>query len=108
MVTTRVSAAAGRAALVLWHLGSAEQALRHCLDALNWSERLGHAGSRLHALDIAVTFRRYRREPEPARELAQRMIDLGRERGLADHHAKGRLYLGWAVAVVASASEASR
>ena len=34
----------------------------------NWSERLGHAGSQLHALDIAVTFRRYRREPEAARE----------------------------------------
>ena len=64
----------------------------------NWSERLGHAGSRLHALDIAVTFRRYRREPEAARELAQRMIDLGLERGLADHQAKGRLYLGWAIA----------
>ena len=64
----------------------------------NWSERLGHAGSRLHALDIAVTFRRYRREPEAARELAQRMIELGRERGLADHLAKGRLYLGWTVA----------
>jgi class 3 adenylate cyclase/predicted ATPase len=88
----------GEAALVLWHLGSAEQALRYCLDALSWSERLGHAGSRLHALDIAVTFRRYRREPEAARKLAQRMIDLGHERGLADHHAKGRLYLGWAIA----------
>lgn len=88
----------GEAALVLWHLGSAEQALRHCLDALNWSERLGHAGSQLHALDIAVTFRRYRREPEAARKLAQRMIDLGLERGLADHQAKGRLYLGWAIA----------
>ena len=90
----------GEAALVLWHLGSPEQALRHCLDALNWSERLGHAGSRLHALDIAATFRRYRREPAAARELAQRMINLGLERGLADHHAKGRLYLGWAVAAV--------
>ena len=83
---------------MLWHLGSPEQALRLCLDALDWSERLGHAGSQLHALDIAVTFRRYRREPEAARNLAQRMIDLGRERGLADHLAKGRLYLGWTVA----------
>ena len=88
----------GEAALVLWHLGSPEQALRYCLDALNWSEQLGHAGSRLHALDIAVTFRRYRREPEAATDLAQRMIDLGRERGLADHLAKGRLYLGWTIA----------
>ena len=88
----------GEAALVLWHLGSPEQALRYCLDALNWSDYLGHAGSRLHALDIAVTFRRYRREPGAAKDLAQRMIDLGRERGLADHLAKGRLYLGWTIA----------
>ena len=58
----------GEAALVFWHLGQPERALRFCLDALEWSERLGHAGSQLHALDIAVTFRRYRREPEAARD----------------------------------------
>jgi predicted ATPase len=91
--------ASGEAALVLWHLGQPERALRFCLDALEWGELLDHAGSLLHALDIAVTFRRYRREPDAARTLAERMIELGRERGLADHHAKGRLYLGWSIAV---------
>ena len=95
----------GEAALVRWHLGEPERALRFSLDALEWAERLGHAGSRLHALDIAVTFRRYRREPEPARALALRMIELGHQLGLADHLAKGRLYLGWTVAAAGQHQE---
>jgi len=88
----------GSATFALWHLGEVERALRFCEEGLEWAYRLGHAGSILHALDIAVTFRRYRREPVVARELAQRMIDFGRERGLNDHLAKGELYLGWTLA----------
>ena len=88
----------GAAAFAFWHLGEVERALRLCQGALEWAERLGHAGSILHALDIAVTFRRYRREPQAARELAERMIEFGRERGLNEHLAKGELYLGWTLA----------
>ena len=95
----------GAACFALWHLGLPERALRSCLDGLEWAERLGHAGSILHALDIAVTFRRYRREPDAARELANRMIAFGRERGLNDHLAKGELYLGWTVAVSGEAGD---
>ena len=85
----------GSATFAFWHLGEVERALRLCQDGLEWAGRLGHAGSILHALDIAVTFRRYRREPTIARHLAERMIEFGRERGLNDHLAKGELYLGW-------------
>ena len=79
----------GAAAFAYWHLGEVERALRLCQDGLEWAERLGHAGSILHALDIAVTFRRCRREPKVARHLAERMIEFGSERGLNEHHGQG-------------------
>lgn len=88
----------GNAALALWHMGQPERALRHSLSALEWGTQLGHAGTMLHALDTAVVFRRCRREWRAAGQLASRMIDLARQRGLRDHVAKGELYLGWSVA----------
>lgn len=90
--------ACGNAALALWHMGQPERALRQSLSALEWAERLGHAGTMLHALDTSVVFRRFRREWRAAGELAARMIDLAQQRGLRDHVAKGELYLGWSIA----------
>ncbi|HYN38365.1 MAG TPA: hypothetical protein VES39_03845, partial [Rhodospirillales bacterium] len=95
--------AEGEAALSLWLTGHGEQAQNRVEVATDCARRLAHAGSIAHALDYAVVLNRYRRRPAEVARLADAMIRFAEDRGLADYIGKGRLFRGWAVAMLGDA-----
>lgn len=90
----------GEAALSLWLTGHAEQAELRSAAAYDWARQLGHAGSVAHALDYMVVLNRYRRRPAEVGRLADEMIRFAEDRGLPDYIGKGRLFRGWAQAML--------
>ena len=88
----------GEMALALWLLGWPDQGLDYIARSLAHARELQHAGSLIHAMDIALMYHRYRRDAAAVRTQALDMIGFSEERRLTDHLAKGHLFLGWAVA----------
>ena len=95
--------AEGEAALSLWLSGHSQEALLRIGIATDCARRLAHAGSIAHALDYAVVLNRYRRRPDEVARLADAMIHFAEDRGLGDYIGKGRLFRGWAMAMLGDA-----
>jgi class 3 adenylate cyclase/predicted ATPase len=98
----------GEAALSLWLTGCAEEAQRRVEACGAYAQRLAHAGSIAHALDYVVVLNRYRHRPEAVARLADGMIRFAEDRGLADYVGKGRLFRGWAVAMLGDTRTGTR
>ncbi len=86
----------GQAALSLWLLGKPEQAAGRMTKALAVAQSLSHAGSVLHATEIALMFHRFRQDVDEAEKLAEGMIALSREEEFTALEVKGQLFQGWA------------
>ena len=80
---------------VLWTLGYPEQALGRSREALALARKLGKPYSLCSALSFAARLRQLRREPIPARELANEQIALATERGFSLWLATATCTLGW-------------
>lgn len=89
----------GEMALSLWLLGYPERALRHIEQALALARELPEAGSRAHALDIALMLHFYRRDLAAVQSQAAALGRFAEEQGFPDYLAKRRLFQGWATAV---------
>ena len=60
--------------------------------ALSVAESLSHAGSILHATEIALMFHQFRQDVDEVENLAERMIALSREEEFAALEVKGQLF----------------
>ncbi len=85
----------GSIALASWLNGAGDAAVADVEAALTSAERLDHAGSILHALDIAVMLHYYRGDTKACRSLAQRLHDLADIHDLSEYRAKGEIFAGW-------------
>jgi class 3 adenylate cyclase/predicted ATPase len=90
--------ALGERALALWLLGFPDRSLEAIRESLAWAQRLTHAGSLAHAMDIRLMVHRYRRDVKVVRREAAEMMAFGEAHGLPVQRAKGMVFLGWAVA----------
>ncbi len=91
----------GNRALVLWMQGEPEQALAEERKATAWAHELTHDGSAIHAMDIALMHRFYRRDVGAVLTHADVMIRFAEDKGFADHRSKGLIFRGWADAMTA-------
>ena len=87
--------ALGEIGLASWLQGGGDGAVIHVDSAIAHAEHLGHLGSLLHALDIAVMLHHYRRDAGQVQRLAQRLHALSTERDLEDYRAKAEIFMGW-------------
>ncbi len=88
----------GELAQVLWMQGQPGSALAAEREALTWAEFQAHAGTQAHAFDLALLHRYYRRDMAGTRAFAEKMITLAEDSGMTEARARGRLFLGWALA----------
>ena len=86
------------AALVLWHLGYPDQALKRTHEALALARELSHPFSLSAALWAITCLHQYRREEHAAQEQAEAAIALATEHGFAIWLATGTIWRGWALA----------
>jgi class 3 adenylate cyclase/tetratricopeptide (TPR) repeat protein len=70
------------AAWCLWHLGSADQALRRSDEALQLAQDLSHAYSLVLALGLTALTHQFRRESQVAQQRAEAAITLATAQGL--------------------------
>ncbi len=87
--------ALGEIGLARWLQGAGDAAVAPVEEAVAHAERLGHLGSLLHALDIAVMLHHYRRDTASALTVAKRMIALAEKNDLDEYCAKGEIFSGW-------------
>ena len=87
----------GHLALVQMVLGKPDEALRLSNEALSLARQLKHAYTLGWAIQRVGLVRRYRREPEAARELAEAFITLAEEHGFQERVLGGRAIRGWAM-----------
>jgi serine/threonine protein kinase/predicted ATPase len=80
-----------------WLQGFSDQALAHSREALRLSREVTHGQSQAQSLAGAALLHQYRREPQPARELAEAAIALASEQGLALWLGWGTILRGWAM-----------
>ena len=85
----------GETALSKWLIGQADQALDQAERCLAWADEIGHLGSRLHALDIAVMLHHYRRDAAAVEPLARELKNIGEKNELDDYRAKSLIFEGW-------------
>jgi predicted ATPase/class 3 adenylate cyclase len=88
----------GERAFALWLLGFPDASLAASREAMAWARRLGHAGTLVHALDMKLLLHRYRRDAQTVRMQAEELIGYSDHHGFSVHEAKGRVFLGWALA----------
>jgi class 3 adenylate cyclase/predicted ATPase len=91
--------ALGERAQLQWMQGRLQSALEDEARSIAWAERLGHLGSRVHAMDFSLLHRIYRREYSEVYERAGRLVTATSEHGLDDHRARGLIFRGWTVAL---------
>lgn len=89
----------GEMALIHWMQGRPVAALREEEMSMGWAEGLDHLGSRVHAMDIALTHRMMRGDHREVFRRSAAFIDFAAEHGLKDHRAKGLIFRGWTVAM---------
>ena len=87
--------ALGETALATWLLGAGDAASAYADQALAHADALGHVGSLLHALDIAIMLHHYRRDGDAVARHAERLLALGTEHDLDEYRAKADVFLGW-------------
>jgi predicted ATPase len=85
------------AAWVLWNLGYPAQARATVLAAVARARELRHPMSLAGALFFATLVHWLRREAPRSRELAETLIALAAEQGMAHYRAGGVLWRGWAL-----------
>jgi predicted ATPase len=85
------------AAWVLWNLGYPDQAQAAGLAAVSCARELRHPMSLAGALFFAMLVHWLRREAPRSRELAETLIALAAEQGMAHYRAGGVLWRGWAL-----------
>ncbi len=90
----------GELAQVRWMQGRPIAALESEGRALAWADTLDHLGTRLHAMDMRLLHRVYRREYDTVFYLAGELVTLTSELDLRDHRAKGLIFRGWSVAML--------
>jgi predicted ATPase len=90
----------GELAQVQWMQGRPTSALASEQRSVAWAETLDHLGSRLHAMDMRLLHRVYRREYATVFRLAGELVSFTSELDLQDHRAKGLIFRGWSVAML--------
>ncbi len=85
-------------ALVLWHLGYPEQALKRVHEALSLAQELSHPFSLALALGFAPILHQFRREGQAVQDRAEAAIALSTEQGFPFWVAEGTIFRGWALA----------
>jgi class 3 adenylate cyclase/predicted ATPase len=98
----------GELAQVRWMQGRPIAALESERRALAWADTLDHLGTRLHAMDMRLLHRVYRREFDTVFSLAGELVTLTSEHDLRDHRAKGLIFRGWSVAMLGDAADGLR
>jgi predicted ATPase len=81
-----------------WFLGYPEKAKQVCLDAISLAETVEHPFSLTLACSLAATVFAYRREPEEARKLGERVKNLVQEHGFVFYNGSANFALGWSSA----------
>ena len=87
----------GEAALSLWLMGYPDQALARMDKAFAVAERLSHAGSTAHAMDIALMLYSFRKDAQEVRVRADQLITLSEDEKFSAHRSKGEIFRGWAL-----------
>jgi DNA-binding response OmpR family regulator/class 3 adenylate cyclase/predicted ATPase len=95
----------GELSLVNWMQGRPDSALREEESALAWAISLDHVGSRVHAMDLALTHRVMRRDHAEVLRRSRVLIDFASEHGISDHRAKGLIFQGWTRGVTEAPQE---
>jgi predicted ATPase len=85
-------------ALVLWCLGSSNQALQRCCEALTLAQELVHPFSRAWVFVCAAWLHQYRREWQETQKWAESAMALSREQGFPLWEAWGTILHGGALA----------
>jgi predicted ATPase len=98
----------GELAQLQWMQGRPIAALAEEREALHWAEHMEHLGSRVHAMDMQLLHRTYRREHLTVRRLADELASFTSSHGLADHRAKALIFHGWAAALQGEAEAGLR
>jgi predicted ATPase len=86
------------AALTLWVLGHADQALARSHEALTLAQELSHPLSLAFALEMAAWLHQFRQEGHVTQERAEALIALSTAQGFTLYQALGMLLQGWALA----------
>ncbi|MEM8854380.1 MAG: hypothetical protein AAGD34_11825, partial [Pseudomonadota bacterium] len=87
--------ALGELGLTRWLMGAGDTAAELTAQALAHAEKIGHVGSLMHALDIAVMLAHYRRDQTGVSAIAGRLKALADHHDLEEYRAKGDIFLGW-------------
>jgi class 3 adenylate cyclase/predicted ATPase len=95
------------AAMALWYLGYADQALEKAQDAATLAEELAHPYSLAQTFNYSTYLHQCRREARLVQERAEATIGLCEEQVIAPQYAAmGHAFRGWAVAAGGQANEA--
>lgn len=94
-------------ALVLWHAGEEEEALRHSEQALELAERLGHAYTRAFAHAWAARLHQSLGDAEAVHDHAREVVRISREKGFF-WITQGLFFLGAARALAARDADAEK
>ena len=89
----------GELAQVQWMQGRPASAMESERRAMEWADTLDHLGSKLHAMDMRLLHRVYRREHKAVFQHAGDLVTFTSELDLQDHRAKGLIFRGWSVAM---------
>jgi predicted ATPase/class 3 adenylate cyclase len=92
----------------LWFLGREREAVSSMRECLVWARRTEHLGSLCHALDNAVLLRLYQRRPRSVATLARLLSAIADRQDLVGIRAKGRIFGGWAQALLGNVIEGLR
>jgi class 3 adenylate cyclase len=84
--------------IVLWMLGSPDQARRHSTAAVALARQVRHPFCRAIALVAAFVVEYFRGDGTAAQAWAEELLTLGDEQGFAHWQAEGMILRGWAVA----------
>jgi predicted ATPase len=85
-------------ALVLWHLGYPDQALKRIHNALTLAHELSHPYTLGDLLGYATLLHQYRREARRVQEQAEAVLTLSAEQGFPFLSALATLLQGWVLA----------
>jgi class 3 adenylate cyclase len=86
----------GQGAMALWMLGYPDQAVESSQRSIVLANNLAHQPSVGHALWYTGVVYMMRRDVSAVLRLAEQLVDVSRERGLAHHQAIGGMMRGWA------------
>ena len=86
------------AAMAMWYLGHADQALAHVEKAVALAEELGNPYSQTFALDFVTWIRVFRREEDAGQASVEALIPLATEHGFPFLLADCRVLHGWILA----------